>query len=155
MPRSKRPLWAMWVSRNLSTSGSLMTKSTNGTGYCNPPTKTRFQPGMSGNPKGRPKGSRSFRTEILEELAELIPAADAGAPAITKLRAIVRRLVSSAIEGEPRAIGIVIACCSKLFADIDENSELSADDQEIMRSFAKRRQVAPVKPALLQQSNKN
>ena len=29
----------------------------NRVGYCRPPRKNRFQPGQSGNPKGRPRGT--------------------------------------------------------------------------------------------------
>ena len=36
-------------------------------GYGKPPKKTRFKKGTSGNPGGRPKGSRSFES-IYEEL---------------------------------------------------------------------------------------
>jgi hypothetical protein len=38
-------------------------------GYGRPPLNTRFQPGRSGNPKGRPKGSKNFNTLFSEELA--------------------------------------------------------------------------------------
>ena len=31
-------------------------------GYKRPPVSTRFKPGSSGNPKGRPKGQRNFKT---------------------------------------------------------------------------------------------
>ncbi len=37
-------------------------------GYKRPPERTRFRPGTSGNPKGRPKGARSCRL-IVEEIA--------------------------------------------------------------------------------------
>jgi ParB-like nuclease domain/Family of unknown function (DUF5681) len=35
-------------------------------GYCNPPRETRFKKGTSGNPKGRPKGSKNFATSFFE-----------------------------------------------------------------------------------------
>jgi Family of unknown function (DUF5681) len=39
-------------------------------GYGRAPRHTRFQPGRSGNPKGRPKGSKNFSTLFSEELAQ-------------------------------------------------------------------------------------
>jgi len=35
------------------------TLANNDVGYCRPPKATQFVPGKSGNPRGRPKGSRS------------------------------------------------------------------------------------------------
>ncbi len=32
-------------------------------GYCKPPKRTRFQPGQSGNPRGRPKGTKNLKTD--------------------------------------------------------------------------------------------
>ena len=41
-------------------------------GYGKPPKHTRFQPGQSGNPKGRPKGTKNLKTDLTEELGERI-----------------------------------------------------------------------------------
>jgi len=51
-----------------------------------------FEPGQSGNPKGRPKGSRNQATMIAEALL------DGEAEAIT------RRLVDKALEGDTAAL---------------------------------------------------
>jgi hypothetical protein len=39
-------------------------KSDRGSGYGKPPLHTRFKPGQSGNPRGRPKGSLNFTTDL-------------------------------------------------------------------------------------------
>src|SRR4051812_22064444 len=53
------------IRRCLITDGS---DSTYSVGYKMTPHRTRFQPGHSGNPKGRPKGTKNFATVIDEEL---------------------------------------------------------------------------------------
>ena len=42
-------------------------------GYGRPPKATQFKPGQSGNPKGRPKGSRSARAELIEIMFGKVP----------------------------------------------------------------------------------
>ena len=41
-------------------------------GYGKPPKHTRFQPGQSGNPRGRPKGTKNLKTDLEEELSERV-----------------------------------------------------------------------------------
>ena len=41
-------------------------------GYGKPPRHSRFKKGQSGNPKGRPRGSRNFSTDLKATLEELI-----------------------------------------------------------------------------------
>ena len=36
-------------------------------GYGKPPASTRFKPGQSGNPKGRPKGANNKKPKLNEE----------------------------------------------------------------------------------------
>ncbi|MBC2667200.1 hypothetical protein H7F51_16895 [Novosphingobium flavum] len=38
-------------------------------GYGRPPKHSRFKPGQSGNPKGRPRGSRGLKTDLHEVLS--------------------------------------------------------------------------------------
>jgi hypothetical protein len=70
-------------------------------GYKRPPRHTRFQPGVSGNPSGRRKGSKNIRTIVEQILGEEISLRDGGVTKkITKAEAIVRALVHGAIKGE-------------------------------------------------------
>ena len=58
-------------------------------GYKRPPVAHQFKPGVSGNPSGRPKGVRSFKADLLDELAEVIRVRDGdGEVEISKARAI-------------------------------------------------------------------
>ena len=41
-------------------------------GYGKPPRHSRFKKGQSGNPKGRPRGSRNFSTDVKATLEEPI-----------------------------------------------------------------------------------
>jgi hypothetical protein len=42
-------------------------------GYGRPPVHSRFKPGHSGNPKGRPKGQRNLASEIARAMAMPVP----------------------------------------------------------------------------------
>jgi Family of unknown function (DUF5681) len=74
-------------------------------GYRNPPKHSQFQKGRSGNPKGRPKGTRNLKTELHAELAEQILVREGDrTKKVTKLRAMVKALLAKALKGDVRAI---------------------------------------------------
>jgi Family of unknown function (DUF5681) len=112
----------------------------NNVGYGKPPKRTQFKPGQSGNPSGRPKGARNFRTDLLEELAEPITVKDDGRDVtVSKQRACIKTLVAAAIGGNARACEGLLAICAKFGADPEEdNRELEPDDREILDAFAVR-----------------
>jgi Family of unknown function (DUF5681) len=49
-------------------------------GYGRPPRHSRFKPGQSGNPKGRPKGSKSLKTLLEGALSLPITITECGVP---------------------------------------------------------------------------
>ena len=87
----------------------------NDIGYGKPPKNTRFKKGQSGNPKGRPKGSKNKVSEntlmnLLEkELARKITVQDEdGSKEISMEEAIIRSTVVNAAKGDFRTQKLVL-----------------------------------------------
>jgi hypothetical protein len=78
-------------------------------GYGKPPLETRFQPGVSPNPNGRPKGAQNVGTDLREELTEPITVQEGGkTKKISKRRAIVKSIVNNSIKNNGRAVDALI-----------------------------------------------
>jgi hypothetical protein len=73
-------------------------------GYGKPPTGTRFQPGQSGNPAGRPKGALNVATIVSRVLRERVVVIENGQrKSITKLEASLKQIVNKGAAGDFRA----------------------------------------------------
>src|SRR6516164_7045004 len=78
-------------------------------GYGKPPSGSRFKPGQSGNPKGRPKGTKNRITIFNQALNERVVVMERGRrKSITKQEAIFKQLVNRAASGDHRATQLVI-----------------------------------------------
>jgi hypothetical protein len=89
-------------------------------GYGKPPRHTRFRRGQSGNPKGRPRGSKNLPTLLTEALNErVIVAEDDGRRKITKREAIITQLVNRSAKADLRAIKILL----DIIQDIERRTE--------------------------------
>lgn len=83
-------------------------KDPDGVGYGRPPRASQFKPGKSGNPKGRPKGSRNFSTALVEALEERVPVTVNGKPRkLSKREVIAKQAVHKAASGDLRATSMV------------------------------------------------
>jgi hypothetical protein len=110
-------------------------------GYKRPPRETRFRPGQSGNPQGRPKNSRNFKTDLLSELQEEIEIQDNGQKCtVSKQRALIKCLLAAAIKGEMRATNTLLSICADLLADQtdEDHGAPASEDTEIVDAFLTR-----------------
>ena len=96
-------------------------------GYAKPPQSSRFKPGRSGNPNGRPKGARNklpalneerLKTIILEEAYREIKVNEGHRQvSVPMAKAIVRSLAHNAVKGNTRA--------QRLFSEMLSSTETS------------------------------
>lgn len=112
-------------------------------GYRKPPKHTRFQSGQSGNPRGRPKGTKNLKTDLAEELSEKIVIREGDRPKrISKQRALVKSLVNGSIKGNARTTTPLLSMILRL-TDTGEGAPelddvLHDDELEILREFKNR-----------------
>ena len=108
-------------------------------GYKKPPKSTQFQPGQSGNPKGRPKGVKNLATDLEEELEQFVVVHEGNQTLkVTKQRAMLKSLFAKALKGDVRATSALITLIVGLEqskAQSNDDGTLSADDLAILESF--------------------
>jgi predicted phage terminase large subunit-like protein len=109
-------------------------------GYRQPPKHTRWQRGQSGNPKGRERGSRNFKTEVKELLNSMVNIVRDGKPKkISAQRAALERLFDKALNGDIRALTQLIRLAQEHSDAGPSNAErLSANDEQILEIYKAR-----------------
>lgn len=113
-------------------------------GYGRPPVATRFQPGRSGNPKGRPRGVRNTTSMAREALERAINVGGKGTPARMSVRAAAyQRLGEKAASGDIKALNTLLALESREgSASVQPGADISSQHAlEILRDFFRRHQV--------------
>lgn len=104
-------------------------------GYGRPPRHTRFQPGQSGNPSGRPKGAQNFKSLFQKILKEQISLREgAVTKKISKAEAILRGLVIGAMKGDARSVMALFRLAEQT-GEFDEDRNGGNNLQIIVRRF--------------------
>ena len=74
-------------------------------GYKQPPAATRYKPGQSGNPRGRPKGVQNLVTTAARIMRQKVTVIENGRRrSSTKLDAAVTQMTNRAVKGDARAL---------------------------------------------------
>jgi Family of unknown function (DUF5681) len=115
-------------------------------GFGKPPKHTRFRKGTSGNPKGKPKGTRNLATILARTLREKVVINENGVrKTITKLEAALKQLVNKAASGDlaaMRQLSALAASAQIEAATSQKESGMVEADQKIMNRLLERLQTS-------------
>lgn len=113
-------------------------------GYGRPPKETQFVKGQSGNPNGRPKGTKNLNTMFSAIALEPITVTENGrAKTMTRIEAVLHRAMNLALSGDLRAMRDVLRlfAVSEEAASVDDVSSLPPErDVSVFQSLLKRMQ---------------
>lgn len=111
-------------------------------GYGRPPKHSQFKPGQSGNRKGKSKGSRSFKTDLLEVLRTPVAVTAEGKPKkVSTQMGGMLRLREKALKGDVRALDRLLAYAAQY--NVEEAAQAStaallAEDRQILKNARER-----------------
>ena len=109
-------------------------------GYKRPPKTAQFKPGKSGNPRGRPKGTRNLKTDLDRILRKRIRIRENGETReISRQEAILLSLFNKAMQGgDVRAANTIVAMVLKLNPpepDDEAAEEVTESDRKIIEDY--------------------
>jgi hypothetical protein len=114
----------------------------NGGGYKKPPESAQFISGQSGNPRGRPKGSRNLKTDLNDLMKKRIVVREDGETRnISRQEAMLLGLFSKAARGDVRAAATLVNMVMKLNPETEalhQSTDVSENDKRIIEDFLRR-----------------
>jgi hypothetical protein len=111
-------------------------------GYGRPPRRCCFKKGVSGNPKGRPKGARGLKAEAAEVLDETFPV-NGSRKRVTARKAMLMKQREKAIkQGDARAAALLLGYAR------DQEEEAQARAAEADRQAIDEQDKALIEAAL-------
>ena len=107
-------------------------------GYGKPPPQHRFQPGQSGNPKGRLKGAKNTATLLREILDRKIEVRTAGKPRkITVREGMLTRFAERGLKGDVKAAAFLLQRYDAPEGTQEQADATTMEEQEILVAYAK------------------
>jgi hypothetical protein len=107
-----------------------------------PPKHSRFKPGQSGNPAGRPNGSTNLKTKLDKELRKSVSVTKNGKPTkMTKGDVIVAQLVDSSMKGDVRTAAMVLRLTEDVSVPMvvtNETVEIAMPDKDALKRISAR-----------------
>ena len=96
-------------------------------GYGKPPRHRRFEPGRSGNPRGRPPGSKNLSSLLKKALDEPVVVVENNRRRrIAKREAIVTQFVNQSAKGDLKATQLLLS----ILRDLESRAEPGAADAD-------------------------
>jgi Family of unknown function (DUF5681) len=112
------------------------------TGYGKPPKHTRFRRGVSGNPKGRPKGTLNIATVMDRILRQkVLVTEDGGQKEVTRLEAVITHLANRALSGDNVAVRLFLTLAGSIGLEkqtVGPEQEMSDTDRKAMEQVISR-----------------
>ena len=108
-------------------------------GYRRPPRHSRFQPGQSGNPGGRPLGVKSLSDIVRKIVGQKVTVTENGRTRrIPRIEAILLRAASEASRGDAASLRLVLQLAERHGESAQTGAEretIAAEDVAILRRY--------------------